>query len=220
MLTAVGTAIAAGTIPNISNAKHGREQYLGERYFVEIALHHRDAPAVPLSSVDPMAHFMMHVRDEVLVFLPPIGAQKLQQIKRENAIVAIGSIPQYYPVGRPIPSIETGGPQVDSLRSLQSENTYLRPEIRTRRGPDDAVLVNVGDESLRVPLRSYASVDLEPIDVDYLRETGELIEVTGRDGKKQKTPETEVASTTLTPILEVMNHGYLDAYEPEEVLGR
>jgi len=222
ILSAVGSVATAAGLP-IASAENGRNennnQKIGSRFFTEVAIHHRGIPDVSLSGVDPMNHFRLDVENRNLQLMPPIGKKKLSTFRGQKSIVGVGRIPRYFPVGKRIPAKETTGPQVDHLDALQTLNQYYRPEIKTRRSSRKSIVVSVNDKSISTEKNSFNKMELEPIEVEYYQQTNEYTQFKGRKGRQRKAPKYETETTSLTPVVKIFNHGELEAYEPEEVMG-
>jgi len=220
-LGAVGTATVTAGFSSVSTAKsEDNRESMGLRLFAEVAIHHDKIPDVWLPGNDPTSHYAINMANNKLYLKQPIGKRKFNTIKNNNQVIGMSNLSDYYPIGSVIPERIRNGPQVDTLRWLQTQNEYARPKISTGLKKSNAISIEVENKSKTIEPKTYSSFELAPIEVEYLRETSATTEVDARRGQTKTVPKRVTSTTKITPIVKISNHGELETYKPREVKGR
>lgn len=208
-LTAAGSGTATATPPE--------GQSVGERGFNEVLLTYDGAPDVPLGGIDPMSHYQINSSERQLVLQAPIGRPNADFIEQNPHIIAFGAIPTYHEPGAVLGGEQSIQPKITAIHHLSTPDGIPSPEITTRPGPKQSLVVAAEGKEMTVETGSTGVLTLDEISVEYFTMSGDFITIEDREGNPVRARQSEIDTTTLTPKITAYNHDELEVYKPDEV---
>lgn len=186
---------------------------VGEGLFVEAFLGHEGTPEFPVGHSDDFPRYLLDAAAGEVVVTPAAG-ESARRLFRSGAPVAsegardLAALPATLFGGGPSTSL-----RVDPTRELVLAEPSPVPAVDLDVRGDGGVAVSVADRTLAVPSGEGRRLELDPREVAVRRRGPGTETVPDKRGGTLEVPALgEIATTEVTPVVTVLNHGTVDAF--------